>query len=256
MPVPIADNSMPQSPSCAATDVSSLSATRPHNASRHITHHSAANALICGDVRPSGVACCPAGAGRTVGDSMVRMVSAVRFRRRAPHQTSSSGGVRPRSVYASRADSCRLPEICQSDLHTVSRCGPAAGTRSTVPARCSAASSTHSTLRTMHWGDRLVTPRRSSLGQRLGRLQTMLASRPASRASIGCRHRPGSAGATAGAASPGRLSTSQLGCRRDPRFCDSDLEADAIMLTILAVQRAVRELNRDACRPVVQSAAS
>ena len=55
---------------------------------------------------------------------------------------------------------------------------------------------------------------------------------------------------------PGRLSTGQVGCRRDPRFCDSDLEADAIMLIILAVQRAVRELNRDACRPAVQDAAS
>ena len=92
------------------------------------------------------------------------MGSPVRFWRGAPHQTSSSGGVRLRSVYALRADSCRLPEICQSDLHIVSRCGPAAGTRSTVPARCAAASSTHSILRTMRWGDRFVTPRRSSLG--------------------------------------------------------------------------------------------
>jgi hypothetical protein len=110
---------------------------------------------------------------------MVRMGSPVRFRRGAPPQTSSSAGYVPGLFYASRADSCRLPEICQSDLHTVSRCGPAAGTRSTVPTRCSAASSTQSTLRTMRWGDRFVTLRRSSLGQRLGRLQTMLASRPA-----------------------------------------------------------------------------
>ena len=67
-----------------------------------------------------------------------------------PHQTSSSGRVRPRSVYALRAGGCRLPEICQSDLHTVSRCG--AGGWDQVPARCSAASSTHSTLRTTRRG--------------------------------------------------------------------------------------------------------
>ena len=70
--VPIADNAMPQSPSCAATDVSSLSATWPYNASRHITHHRGANALICGDVRPSGVACCPVDPTRTAGGSMVK----------------------------------------------------------------------------------------------------------------------------------------------------------------------------------------
>ena len=39
---------------------------------------------------------------------MVRMGSPVRFRRGAPPQTSSSGRVRPRSVCASRADSCHL----------------------------------------------------------------------------------------------------------------------------------------------------
>jgi hypothetical protein len=158
--------------------------------------------------------------------------------------------------YASRADSCRLPEICQSDLHTVSRCGPRLGPGQPSPPGAQPPVRPTRPCGPCAGGDRFATPRRSSLGQRLGRLQTMLASRPASRASIGCRHRPGSAGATAGAASPGRLSTCQLGCRRDPRFCDSDLEADAIMLTILAVQRAVRELNRDACRPAVQSAAS
>jgi hypothetical protein len=41
---------------------------------------------------------------------------------------------------------------------------------------------------------------------------------------------------------------------QNPRFCDSDLEADAVMLPTLAVQLAVRELNRDACRPAVQGA--
>jgi hypothetical protein len=42
----------------------------------------------------------------------------------------------------------------------------------------------------------------------------------------------------------------------NPRFCDSDLEADALMLPALAVQFAVRELNRDAYRPAAHGAAS
>src|SRR6266542_6506485 len=52
--------------------VSSLSATRPYSASRHITHHRAVNVLTCGDAWQSGGGCCPVDLGRIAGDSMVR----------------------------------------------------------------------------------------------------------------------------------------------------------------------------------------
>jgi hypothetical protein len=111
--------------------------------------------------------------------SMVRMGSPVRFRRGAPPQSSSSGGVRPRSVLclegrqlpfardlpvrfahcesvrAGSWDQVTAPPGAQPPVRPTRPCGPCAGV------------------------NRLSNSRRSSLGQRLGRLRTMLASRPA-----------------------------------------------------------------------------
>ena len=188
---------------------------------------------------------------------MVRMGSPVRFRRGAPHQTTRSGGVRPRFVLC--LEGRQLPFARDLPVRFAHCESMRAGSwdQVTVPARCSAASSTHSTLRTMRGGDHVSNSRRSSLGQRPGRVQTMLASRPAIASIHRLPARPGSAGATAGAASPGRPSTSQVGCRRDrPRYlrrrpCGRRRPAP----DPCGVARGARA-QPDACRPAAHAGAS
>ena len=101
---------------------------------------------------------------------MVRMGSPVRFRRGAPHQTSRSGGVW--HAASSKLGGRQLSFARDLPVRFAHCESVRAGSwdQATVPAGCSAASSTHSTLRTMRWGDRFGTPRRSSLGRRPGQV--------------------------------------------------------------------------------------
>jgi len=110
---------------------------------------------------------------------MVRMGSPVRFRRGLHTKPAGQAGSGTRPLPSSEVGNCRLPEICQSDLYTVSRCGPAARTMSpSLPGARPPVRPTRpcgpcaGVIALVLLGDR-------PSGSALGRLQTMSASRPA-----------------------------------------------------------------------------
>ena len=152
------------------------------------------------------------------GGSMVRMGSPVRFRRGAPPQTSSSGGVRARSLVCLEG---RQPPSARDLPVRFAHCESVrAGTGARSPCPLSARLPTPLDLADYALGDRSsnspdIVPRAAPWA---GCRRCRPPGRP-SRASIGW-HRPGSAGAAAGAASAGRPRRDRWACRRGLRFCD------------------------------------